>query len=63
MSMHLQPIDSVPEGTARVAGAAFPKGTTSLRMRGVLGATYDDEDFARLFEVRGRPVIAPWRLP
>ena len=28
-----------------------------------LGATYDDDDFARLFEVRGRPAkFAPWRL-
>jgi len=31
-------------------------------MRDVLGAIYDDEDFAKLFEVRGRPAIAPWRL-
>jgi transposase len=26
------------------------------------GVIYDDEDFAQLFEVRGRPAIAPWRL-
>src|SRR5688500_3240376 len=31
-------------------------------MRNVLGTIYDDEDFAELFEVRGRPAIAPWRL-
>jgi len=31
-------------------------------MRDVLGAIYADEDFAELFEVRGRPAIAPWRL-
>ena len=30
-------------------------------MRDVPGAIYDDEDFAWLFEVRGRPAIAPWR--
>jgi transposase len=31
-------------------------------MRDVLGTIYADEDFAELFEVRGRPAIAPWRL-
>jgi len=33
-----------------------------IEMRNVLGTIYDDEDFAELFEVRGRPAIAPWRL-
>ena len=61
--MHPQPIGPVPEDTARVARAAFPKGTTYIRMRDVLGAIYDDEDFAQLFEVRRRPAkFAPWRL-
>ncbi len=60
--MHPQPIGPVPEDTARVARAAFPKGTTYIRMRDVLGAIYDDEDFAQLFEARGRPAnFAPWR--
>lgn len=62
MSMHPQPIGPVPEDTAHVARAAFPKGTTYLQMRDVLGTIYDDEDFAQLFETRGRPAIAPWRL-
>lgn len=60
--MRPKPIGPVPEDTARVARAAFPKGTTYVRMRDVLGAIYDDEDFAQLFEARGRPAIAPWRL-
>jgi transposase len=62
MSMRPKPIGPVPEDTARVARAAFPKGTTYIQMRDVLGAIYDDEDFKELFEVRGRPAIAPWRL-
>jgi transposase len=62
VSMRPRPIGPVPEDTARVARAAFPKGTTYLQMRDVLGAIYDDEDFAELFEARGRPAIAPWRL-
>jgi transposase len=62
MSMHPQPIGPVPEDTARVARAAFPKGNLYMHMRDVLGTIYDDEDFSELFEVRGRPAIAPWRL-
>ena len=62
MSMHPKPIGPVPEDTARVARAAFPKGTTYIQMRDALGAIYEDEDFSELFEVRGRPAIAPWRL-
>ena len=62
MSMRPQPIGPVPEDTARVARAAFGKGMTYLQMRDVLGAIYDDEDFAKLIEVRGRRAIGPWRL-
>jgi transposase len=59
---HPQPIGLVPEDTAHVARAAFPKGNVYMQMRDVLGTIYDDEDFSELFEVRGRPAIAPWRL-
>src|SRR5215208_1259523 len=60
--MHPQPICPVPEDTARVAKAAFPKGNLYMQIRDVLGTIYDDEDFSELFEVRGRPAITPWRL-
>ncbi len=60
--MHPQPIGPIPEDTVRVAKAAFPKGNVYIQMRNVLGTIYEDEDFAELFEVRGRPAIAPWRL-
>src|SRR5215204_1598767 len=62
MSIRPKPIGPVPEDTARVARAAFPKGNPYMHMRDVLGTIYDDADFAELFEVRGRPAIAPWRL-
>jgi len=62
MSMHPQPVGTVPEDTALVAKAAFPKGNLYMQIRDVLGTIYDDEDFSELFEVRGRPAIAPWRL-
>ena len=60
--MHPKPIGPVPEDTVRVAKAAFPKGNFYMQMLNVLGSIYKDEDFAELFEVRGRPAIAPWRL-
>src|SRR5919112_4582764 len=62
MSMRPKPIGPVPEDTARVARAAFPNGNLYMEMRNVLGTIYEDEHFAELFEVRGRPAIAPWRL-
>ncbi|MCA1717094.1 MAG: IS1182 family transposase [Actinobacteria bacterium] len=62
MSMHPQPIGPVPQDTARVARAAFPKGNVYMQIRDVLGTIYEDEDFSELFEVRGRPAITPWRL-
>ena len=62
MSMHPQPIDPIPEETARVARAAFPKGNPYMRMRDELGVFYRDEAFATLFPARGQPAASPWRL-
>ena len=62
MSLKPSPIQQVPEETARVARAAFPKGNIYLRLRDELGSVFADEDFADLFPVRGRPALAPWRL-
>jgi hypothetical protein len=53
MCLHPRPVDPVPEETARVARAAFPKGTTYMTMRDTLGAIFEDEDFAHLFPVAG----------
>jgi transposase len=52
----------VPEETARVARAAFPKGNRYLEIRDVLGTIYSDELFADLYPQRGQPAAAPWRL-
>ena len=62
MSLHPTPISPVPEETARVARAAFPKGNRYLEMRDVLGTIYSDELFADLYAQRGQPAEAPWRL-
>jgi transposase len=62
MSLQPESIGPVPDETARVARAAFPKGNSYLRLRDDLGLFYTDERFAALFAVRGRPAEAPWRL-
>lgn len=62
MSLRPESIGPVPEETARVARAAFPRGNTYLRLRDELGAVYKDEAFAALFPSRGQPAEAPWRL-
>lgn len=62
MSLQPRPSAPVPEETARVARAAFPKGNRYLEMRDVLGTIYSDEMFADLFPRRGQPAEAPERL-
>src|SRR5437763_7353285 len=62
MSLHPHVIEPVPEETARVAHAAFPKGHPYLPFRDVLGTIFQDEDFATLFPAWGHPGLPPWRL-
>lgn len=62
MSLHPRPVFEVPEETARVARAAFPKGNIYLRIRDRLGVFFKDEQFAPLFSERGQPAFSPWRL-
>jgi transposase len=62
--MSLQPTQTylVPDQTARVAKAAFPKGTLCLHLYDHLGTIFHDHDFADLFPRRGQPAAAPFRL-
>src|SRR6266702_5374940 len=62
MSLKPQEIGPIPEETARVAHAAYPKGNVFMRMRDELGTIYQDEAFAHLFSYTGQPAEAPWRL-
>src|ERR671931_521577 len=62
MSLRSEPIGPVPEETARVVRAAFPRGNLYVQLRDVLGVVYEDASFAGLFAVRGRPAEVPWRL-
>lgn len=62
MSMYPEPIFDVPELTAEVAQAAFPKGNRYLKMRDELGTVYTDDQFADLYPQVGQPAASPWRL-
>ena len=62
MSLHPTVEYSVPEQTARVATAAFPKGTLCLQIYDELGTIFHDQDFADVFPSRGQPAKAPFRL-
>jgi transposase len=62
VSLKPSPIADVPELTARVARAAFPKGNAYLRLRDELGTIFGDSDFADLYPRRGQPALPPWRL-
>lgn len=63
--MSLPPDDAfapIPAETARIAQAAFPKGTLALTVREALGSLYHDGMFADLYPVEGHPAVAPWRV-
>lgn len=62
MSIQAEQIFDVPELTAKVAQAAFPKGNLYLQLRNELGAIYQDEQFAELYAYDGQPAMSPWRL-
>jgi transposase len=52
----------VPELTARVVRAAFPRGSLAIRLRDTLGCVFSDELFAEAFPRRGRLAVSPGAL-
>ncbi len=62
MSLQPHPRYTVPDETARVAHAAFPRGNTYLRMYDALGTLFHDQDFAALFSTTGQPAASPVRV-
>jgi transposase len=62
MSLRPTPIGEIPTETARVAEAAFPKGTLLMRLREEFAVLFEDADFRALYPSRGQPGLAPWRL-
>lgn len=62
MSLQARKLGEVPDETARVARAAFPKGSLAMRIRDELGELFSDADFAGLYPARGKPAWSPGRL-
>ena len=62
MSLRPQTVPPVPEETARIARAAFPKGNLYMQIRDEIGILLTDADFADLFPSRGKSAYPPWRL-
>jgi len=62
MSLRAPIVYCLPEDTARVARAAFPRGNPYLRVFDALGPIYSNPQFADLFPQEGQPAIAPAQL-
>lgn len=54
MSLRPSAVQPVPQMTAFVARAAFPKGNAYMQIRDVLGTIYEDEDFTDLYPDDGQ---------
>lgn len=62
MSLQPHPTYSVPDETARVAHAAFPKGNVYMRVFDKLGPIFTEQHFVQFFPSRGQPALSPVRL-
>jgi transposase len=62
MSMHSPLGYQIPDETARVAQAAFPKGNLYMQMQAELGMIYTNTPFASLFSSTGQKAEDPARL-
>ena len=62
MSLPPDVICAVPERTAEVAHAAFPRGNRYMQMRDAFGTLYTNAPFADLYPAVGQHAEAPWRL-
>jgi transposase len=57
-----KPLGEIPEATARIVKAAFPKGNIIMRLRDNFDGLFKDEDFSDLYPDLGQPALSPWRL-
>ncbi|MCX5529705.1 IS1182 family transposase [Streptomyces sp. NBC_00006] len=62
MVLHPADAPAVPDATARVARAAFPKGCLAMRVRDELDVLFRDVEFVAAFPVRGGPGLSPGML-
>ena len=62
MSLKPSPISQIPEETARIAKAVFPKGNRYILLRDTFGDFFNISDFKQLFSSEGKPAENPARL-
>ena len=63
MTWRPHPLPPVPEATAAVVQAAFPKGHLYVALRTEFDTLYEQDLCADLYADRGHPLeVAPWRL-
>lgn len=62
MSVPPRQLAPVPEETARIARAVFPKGNLYMRIRDELTSTLEDPTFMHVFGAHTQLAQAPWRL-
>lgn len=62
MSLQPEKLPEIPEETARIARILFPEGNRFMWLRDELGAIYDDEQFASLYDTVGQLAEQPWRV-
>ena len=62
MSLKPSPISHIPEETARIAKAVFPKGNRYILLRDTFGDFFHISDFQHLFSSEGKPAENPARL-
>ncbi len=62
MSLDAPLSSAIPDDTARVAKAAFPKGNRYLQLRDTFGQVFVSSEFRHLFHPEGRPAQDPARL-
>lgn len=63
MTLHPKNHWQIPEQTAQIARASFPKGNEFMKMYDELGTLYTDNDFTTLFPARsGHSAISPAKL-
>ena len=63
MSLRPTPVGEIPTETARVAKAAFPKGTLVTRLRDEFAVLFEDADFRALYPRQGQPAVSAATRP
>lgn len=51
--------DEIPEMTAEVAKAIFPKGNRLMKLRDELGEVFEDSEFEQMYPKKGQPAVSP----